>query len=116
MKKLKVYPATQAMQDACAAAPKSEHYHLRLFVSGCTPKSLRAIQNLKAICEERLTGRYSMEVIDAYKHPADLEGEQILVTPTLIKKLPFPIRRIVGDLSDKERVLIALDAVVVPSN
>jgi circadian clock protein KaiB len=86
-----------------------KRYLLRLFVTGSTPRSGRAIQNIRAICEEKLQGRYDLEVIDVYQHPESLGQEQILVTPTLLKKLPLPPRRIFGDLSDKERVLAALD-------
>lgn len=89
-----------------------EHYLLRLYVTGSTPKSARAIQNIRAICEERLQGRYQLEVIDIYQHPGDVKPEHIIVAPTLIKKLPLPVRRIIGDLSNTERVLVGLDIVV----
>jgi circadian clock protein KaiB len=108
--------ATKAFEDALAASPKAEYYRLVLFVSGSTPRSLRAIQNIKTLCEEKLKGRYNIEVIDAYKHADDLKPEQILVTPTLIKKLPLPIRRIVGDLSDRDRVLKGLDIIPITLN
>ena len=111
MKRLRPDHGTKPFEAALASAPAAEYYRLVLFVSGSTPRSLRALQNIKQLCEERLQGRYSIEVIDAYQHPDHLKPEHILVTPTLIKKLPFPIRRIVGDLSDKERVLIGLDLV-----
>lgn len=84
-------------------------YLLRLFVTGTTPASLRAIANLKALCESELNGRYQLEVIDLYQQPELARGEQIVVTPTLIKQLPLPFRRIIGDLSDTERVLTGLD-------
>jgi circadian clock protein KaiB len=103
--------STKLFEEALLAAPESERYRLVLFVSGSTPRSLRAIQNIKKLCEERLHGRYTIDVIDAYQHPDHLQPEHILVTPTLIKKLPLPIRRIVGDLSDKERVLMGLDII-----
>ena len=86
-----------------------EKYLLRLYVSGLTPRSTSAIARLKAICEENLGGRYELEVIDIYQQPDLARGEQIIATPTLIKKLPAPLRRLVGDLSDKERVLLGLD-------
>jgi circadian clock protein KaiB len=111
MRSPRLHSTTKEFEVALSSASREEDYRLVLFVSGSTPRSLRAIQNIKNLCEERLPGRYSIEVIDAYQHPDHLKPEQILVTPTLIKKLPFPIRRIVGDLSDKERVLIALDIV-----
>ena len=102
---------TKAFEDALAAQPAARHYRLRLFVSGTTPRSARAIQNIRALCEERLYGRYNLEVIDIYQHPEQAKPEQIVVTPTLVKKLPLPFRKIIGDLSDKERVLIGLDIV-----
>lgn len=82
---------------------------LRLFVTGMTPRSTDAIARIKAICEEYLGGRYELEVIDIYQQPEAARGEQIVATPTLIKKLPPPLRRLVGDLSDKQRVLLGLD-------
>jgi circadian clock protein KaiB len=103
---------TKAFEDALAAAPDAEQYCLRLFVSGSTPRSIRAIQNIRAFCEAELHGRYDLEVIDIYQHPEQVRPEQIIVTPTLVKKLPLPLRKIIGDLSDKGRVLIGLDVVV----
>jgi circadian clock protein KaiB len=87
----------------------TEHYVLRLYVTGTTPKSLRAIENIKKICEEHLEGRYELEVIDIYQKPALARGEEIIAVPTLIKKLPLPLRRIIGDLSDTEHVIFGLD-------
>ncbi len=84
-------------------------FSLRLYVTGATPKSRRAIQNIRAICEEHLKGRYELEVIDIYQQPSLMKGDQIVAAPTLIKKLPPPLRKLVGDLSDKERVLLGLD-------
>jgi circadian clock protein KaiB len=98
-------------EDALAGEPDDSQYWLRLFVSGSTPRSARAIQNIQALCEENLHGRYDLEVIDIYQHPEHVRPEQIVVIPTLVKKLPLPIRRIVGDLSDKQRVLLGLDIV-----
>ncbi len=93
-----------------AEAPaKPEHYLLRLYVTGTTPKSVRAIKNLKQICEEYLKGRYELEVVDIYQRPSLLEGEQVVAAPTLIKKLPAPLRRLVGDMSNTEKVLMGLD-------
>lgn len=91
------------------AEPTQEKYVLRLYVTGMTPRSTRAIAQIKAICEEYLKGRYELEVIDIYQHPSLIKGEQIIATPTLIKKLPLPLRRLVGDLSNKQRVLLGLD-------
>lgn len=92
-----------------AAKLKSEIHQLRLFVSGMTPRSTDAIARIKAICEEHLVGCYELEVIDIYQHPAVARDEQIVATPTLIKRLPPPPRRLVGDLSDTTRVLLGLD-------
>ncbi len=88
---------------------EKEKYVLRLYITGLTPKSTRAIKNLRKICEENLQGRYELEVIDIYQHPEIAKNEQIIAAPTLVKKLPIPLRRVLGDLSDKERVLIGLD-------
>ena len=102
---------TKLFEDALAAGPQAKHYLLRLFISGNTPRSSRAIQNIRALCEERLLGHYELQVIDIYQHPEFLKPEQILVTPTLVKKLPPPLRKIIGDLSDTEKLLVALDIV-----
>jgi len=88
---------------------KDTKYVLRLYVAGITPKSTRAIENIKRICEEVLHGRYELEIIDVYQQPELAETEQIIAAPTLIKKLPLPLRRVIGDLSDKERVVVGLD-------
>jgi circadian clock protein KaiB len=86
-----------------------EHYRLRLYVAGQTPKSLQAFANLKKICEEHLKGRYSIEIIDLIENPQLAKGDQILAIPTLVRKLPQPLRKIIGDLSNTERVLVGLD-------
>jgi circadian clock protein KaiB len=111
MKRSKADAETKAFEAALGAQPTAEHYLLRLFVTGSTPRSVRAIQNIRAICEEKLQGRYELEVIDIYQHPEDVKREQIVVAPTLVKKLPLPFRKIIGDLSDRERVLVGLDIV-----
>jgi circadian clock protein KaiB len=82
---------------------------LRLYVTGSTPRSARSIFNIRKLCEERLSGRYKLEVIDIYQQPELAREEQIVAAPTLIKKLPLPLRKLVGDLSDQERVLVGLD-------
>jgi circadian clock protein KaiB len=82
---------------------------LRLYVAGKTPKSVTAFGNLKKICEEHLAGRYSIEIIDLLENPQLAKGDQILAIPTLVRKLPVPIRKIIGDLSNTERVLVGLD-------
>ena len=84
-------------------------YVLCLYVTGMTSRSLRAIENIRAICEEHLKDRYELEIFDLYQQPALARSEQLLAAPTLIKKLPFPLRRIIGDLSNEDRVLIGLD-------
>ena len=86
-----------------------EVWELRLYVAGQTPKSLAAFANLKKICEEHLAGQYHIEVIDLLKHPQLASGDQILAIPTLVRKLPEPIRKIIGDLSNTERVLVGLN-------
>ncbi|MBV1688250.1 circadian clock KaiB family protein [Novosphingobium sp. G106] len=89
------------------------HYNLRLYVAGQTPKSLSAIANLKSICEEHLAGRYTVEVIDLIESPQLAAGDQILAVPTLVRRLPPPIKRVIGNLSDTERVLVGLDIVPI---
>lgn len=89
--------------------PTPDHYLLRLYVAGQTAKSLRAIDNLKSICEEYLSQRYELEVIDLYQQPQLAEGDQIIAVPTLVKELPEPLRRVIGDLSDTAKVLVGLD-------
>jgi circadian clock protein KaiB len=88
---------------------ESNSYVLRLYIAGQTPKSIDAITNIKKICEENLKGDYMLEVIDLYQQPQLAQGEQIIALPTLIKKLPLPLRRIIGDMSNSERVLVGLD-------
>ncbi len=90
-------------------ASEREKYILRLYITGTTVRSILAITNLKKICEEYLEGRYELEVIDLYKKPSLAKGDQIIAAPTLIKKLPLPFRRIIGDMSNKEKVLLGLD-------
>ena len=89
--------------------PTVETWELRLYVAGQTARSLQAFANLKRICEEHLAGRYDIEVIDLVKHPQLAKGDQILALPTLVRKLPQPVRKIIGDLSNTERVLVGLD-------
>ena len=86
----------------------SETWQLRLYVAGQTPRSVAAFANLKRICEEHLAGRYDIEVVDLVKHPQLAAGDQILAIPTLVRKLPQPLRKIVGDLRDTERALVGL--------
>ena len=89
--------------------PDPDFFELRLYVAGQTSRSLAALANLNRICEEHLHGRYRVEVIDLLEHPQLARGDQILALPTLVRKLPAPIRKLVGDLSDTERALVGLD-------
>ena len=95
--------------SALARSSNPDLWELRLYVAGQTPKSLQAFANLKRICEEHLAGRYDIAVIDLLENPQLAKGDQILAIPTLVRKLPVPVRRIIGDLSNTERVLIGLD-------
>jgi len=92
-----------------SSRPKEKFWQLRLYVAGQTPKSLEAFSNLKTICETHLNGRYRIEVIDLLENPHLSKGDQILAIPTLVRKLPQPVRKIIGDLSDVNRVLVGLD-------
>ena len=100
---------TAAKKKPVAATNKAKEWELRLYVAGQTPKSLTAFANLKKICEEHLEGKYAIEVVDLVKNPKLAEGDQILAIPTLVRKLPEPIKKIIGDLSNTERVLVGLD-------
>ena len=95
--------------EGALEAQGDRHYVLRLYVAGMTPKSTLAVTNIKKICEEHLAGRYSLEVIDLYKRPALADGEQIIAAPTLLKKLPLPLRRFIGDMSNTEKIIVGLD-------
>lgn len=96
-------------KEALPEENSKEQYTLKLYVTGITPRSTKAISNIKKICEEHLKGRYNLEVVDLYLHPELALGEQIIAAPTLIKKLPLPLRRIIGDLSETEKVIVGLD-------
>jgi circadian clock protein KaiB len=100
------------MAKATAARPvkrASKTWELRLYVAGQTPKCLAALANLKKLCEEHMAGEYHIEVIDLLRQPQLAQGDQILAVPTLVRKLPEPVRKIIGDLSNTERVLVGLD-------
>ena len=99
-RKIKSSPRRKAEKD---------FYVLRLYVAGLTPRSRTAISNITSICEEHLQGRYDLEVIDVFQRPVLAHEEQIVATPTLVKRLPAPLRRLIGDLSEKQKVLIGLD-------
>ena len=92
-----------------ATSDPGERWRLRLYVAGQSPKSVTALENLQRLCEERLKGRYRIEVIDLLKNPRLAKDDQILAIPTLVRRLPVPVRRIIGDLSNTERVLVGLD-------
>ncbi len=94
---------------ASTAAHANARYVLRLYIIGATSQSTRAISNIRKICEEHLEGRYELEVVDIAQHPALAKGEQIIAAPTLIKKLPLPLRRFIGDMSQTDRILVGLD-------
>jgi circadian clock protein KaiB len=99
-------------QPKVTRAPRnaaSSRYVLKLYVAGQSPKSVNAIANMKKLCEANLQGRYVLDVIDLYQQPQLAQGEQIIAVPTLIRKLPSPLRRIIGDMSNTERVLVGLD-------
>ncbi len=103
------------MKDSAAEFEKrsrklaSKKYVLRLYVTGMTVRSKRAIQNLKKICEDHLKGHYDLEVIDIYRDPILAKGDQIIATPTLIKEIPAPLRKFIGDMSETEKILLGLD-------
>ncbi len=109
MKLAKSEDPTRGSERAVRKPSKRKRYALRLYVTGMTPRSTQAISNIKKVCEEYLTGRYDLQVIDIYQQPALAKGEQIIAAPTLVKKLPLPMRRFIGDLSNKEKILLGLD-------
>jgi len=108
MKKKREETSTAGFEKA-AAGRDPEKYVLRLYVTGMTPKSTRAVANVRELCKKHLAGRYELEVIDIYQQPKLAKGEQIIAAPTLIKKLPLPLRRLIGDMSDTERFLVGID-------
>ena len=97
------------MTKPIEGSPLKDLWELRLYVAGQTPKSLTAFANLKKLCEAHLAGRYKIEVVDLLQQPQLAAGDQIVAIPTLVRKLPVPVRKIIGDLSDTERVLVGLD-------
>lgn len=97
-----------ARKAPASGGPKAE-YQLRLYVAGTTPRSAAALANLKQVCETHLAGRYTIEVVDLLLNPRLAAGDQILAVPTLVRKFPEPIRKIIGDLSNEEKVLVGLD-------
>ena len=101
--------ARRARRNTRVASDAPEQWNLRLYVAGQTPRAIAALENLKRICEEHLAGKYTIEVIDLLQNPQLARGDQILAVPTLVRKLPEPVRKIIGDLSNEERVLVGLD-------
>ncbi len=102
-------PSNHNGHVSAADSEDAGRWNLRLYVAGQTPRSLTAFSNLKQICEQYLKGKYNIEVIDLMENPTLARGDQILAVPTLVRKLPQPIRKIIGDLSNTERVLVGLD-------
>jgi circadian clock protein KaiB len=96
-------------RKTAARDDQPKEWMLRLYIAGKTPRAIAAFENLKRICEEHLAGEYDIEIVDLLENPALAKGEQIVALPTLVRKLPTPIRKIIGDLSNKERVLVGLD-------
>jgi circadian clock protein KaiB len=113
-----ITPAPNSPTPAEQAAPtageesfeaSSARYVLKLYVAGMTSRSARAVENVRAFCEKHLEGRYDLQIIDVYQQPALARTEQLIAAPTLIKKLPLPLRRLIGDMSNEERILVGLD-------
>jgi circadian clock protein KaiB len=100
--------ATGAMEQAVARQAE-EKYVLKLYITGMTPRSQEALRNVEKICREYLDGRCELEVVDIYQQPTLAKGDQIIAVPTLVKKLPLPLRRLIGDLSQKDRIVLGLD-------
>lgn len=108
MRKKKEEDATAALTRA-AKAQAQAHYLLKLYVAGVTPRSSGAIRSITDLCKTHLQGRYALEIIDIYQQPALAAGEQIIAAPTLIKKLPLPLRRLIGDMANQDKLLVGLD-------
>src|ERR1700761_2322701 len=102
---------TAGSPDAEESVVDDGRYILRLYVAGMTNRSARAVENVRTFCEKHLEGRYDLQVIDVYQQPALARSEQLVAAPTLIKKLPLPLRRLIGDMSNEDRILVGLDLV-----
>lgn len=100
---------TEEFERLIQGVNDGERYVLKLFVSGSSPRSTQAIAAIRAICDERLQGRYELEVVDIFQQPTEASGSQIVAAPTLVKQLPEPVRRVVGNLADKDKILVALN-------
>lgn len=101
----------QAEFEAAVNGDNKEHYVLRLYLAGMSPRSRAAIDNLRAICEQHLAGRYELDIVDVYQQPEQAGAAQLVAAPTLIKELPLPVRRLLGDLSNTDKVLVGLDLI-----
>jgi circadian clock protein KaiB len=110
-KPMKTSPKAKRPEKQRSEDLEHPHYVLRLYVTGTTARSGQAILNIREICEEHLKGRYELEVVDIYQQPVLVAGEQIIASPTLIKKLPLPLRRFIGDMTNTDRILVGLDLV-----
>ncbi len=108
MAKRRATSGTELLEKAARKA-KRQKFVLRLYIAGLTPRSREALCTVSEICAQELAGRCDLEVIDLYQHPALAQGEQIVAVPTLIKKLPLPLRRFIGSMADKEKILVGLD-------
>jgi circadian clock protein KaiB len=106
--------SSSKFEKLIGGVPGRRHYSLRLYISGSTPRSTRAVANVRSLCEKHLPGRYDLEVIDIYQQPEHAVGAQIIAAPTLIKQLPLPLRRFIGNLSDPKKLLVALNIVDNP--
>ncbi len=116
MKRKRLSKATREFERLLRKAEPEPHYVLRLYVTGATPRSTRAILNIKTICEKHLKRRYTLEIIDVYQQPVLAKGEQIIAAPTLVKCLPLPLRRFIGDMSRTEKILLGLDLRPAPDH
>ena len=99
----------QKRLETAARKGSTQKFVLRLYIAGITPRSEEAIRNVKALCDEYLSGRYDLQIIDIYQQPVLAKGEQIIAAPTLIKKLPLPLRRLIGSMADRDKLLVGLD-------
>lgn len=109
MTKKRLRSDATARLERARRAHQNARYVLRLYVAGLTPRSAAAIESVKRVCEEHLKNRYDLEIVDVYQEPTLARGEQIIAAPTLIKKLPLPLRRLIGDMADQKKVLVGLD-------
>lgn len=110
-----IHSSEQPDRDDGGAPARDAHWELTLYVAGQTPKSITALANLKRLCEQHLPGKYRLEIIDLMENPSRAQRDQILAIPTLIRKVPQPIRKVIGDLSNTDRVLVGLDLCARPA-